>query len=297
MIRSLHLADVAMLLLFLGKSPVDEAKARCKLNDRGRKLAALFPLLRSCLVSQDTQHSCICIHGGFIQGLAALQSCRGHTAWEIERLLFIQGREDCSLDLMEGLGSTGDDIQAGRLFLRLRAGSPVIEKARQAGFRHYLTEFLYRLGDGQQVRPPEGSIIVRPKTKADEHRLFRLYTAAAPVQVRAVEGMTYEEWRQSKDRGPVKELVFEEGGEAVGWLRIRFDGKAGQFSIVGDLEASKMGDLVDYGLSAMRRSNPVYCLVPEYQPQLQRVLEEKGFQHVDELLCLSKELMARVREH
>ena len=72
MIRSLRLADAGLLFLFLSKSPVDEARARCRLSERGRELAALFPLLRDCIVTQDTAHSYICVRNGLIQGLACL---------------------------------------------------------------------------------------------------------------------------------------------------------------------------------------------------------------------------------
>ena len=296
MIRSLRLADVAVLLLFLGKSPVDEAKARCRLSDRGWELTKLLPLLRSCLVSQDTQHSYISVQRGLIQGLVCLRSCRGRSSWEIEHLLLIPGREDCNLDLLERIGADGDDIRAGRLFLRLRSSSPVIDSARQAGFSQYVTEFLYQLGDDRQTNVPAKSNSIRSKVKGEEYRLFRLYSATVPLQVRTVEGMTFDEWCQSRDSGAVKEIVFESGDEIAGWLRIRTDGKTGQFDVVGDLGAEEMGYLVDYGLSALRGRNPVYCLVPEYQPQLQRVLEERDFHQVEELLCMSKELMERVRE-
>jgi hypothetical protein len=296
MIRSLRLADAALLLLFLGKSPVDEARTRSRLNDRGLELAALVPLIRSCLMAQDARHSYICIRGGFIQAMACLQSCRGHSAWEVERLLLIPGREECGLDLLEKLGSFRDEIEAGRLFLRLRSDSPVVDVARQAGFSQYLTELLYQLGDGSRAAPRESSLSLREKAGDDEYRLFRLYTATVPVQVRTVAGMTYDEWSQSRDRGTVKELILEEGGEVTGWLRLRNNGKTGQFDIIGDLGADEMTELVDYSLSALQGKNPVYCIVPEYQPQLQRMLEEAGLNQVAEFLCMSKELMERVRE-
>jgi hypothetical protein len=296
MIRSLRLGDVATLLLFLGKSPSDEARVRGRLNDRGWELALLFPLLKDCLVSGDTGRSFVCFQRGAIRGLACLRSCRGPSAWEIERLLLAPGYEGCSLDLLEGLGSADGAAWAGRLFLRLHSSSPVVDTAKQAGFSHYLTEFLYHMGGQKQAEPPEPSVALRPKSSADEYRMFRLYTAAAPLQVRSLEGMTFEEWCQGRDRGAVRELVLEDGGEVTAWLRIRADGKTRQFDIVAGPGSTDVSLLVDYCLAVLSGRSPVYCLVPEFQPQLRSILEEQDFHQVAEYSCLSKELVARVRE-
>jgi hypothetical protein len=296
MIRSLRLDDIAALLLFLGKSPGDEAMVRGRLNDRGWELALLFPLLKDCLVSGKIRRSFICIERGAIQGLACLRSCRGPTAWEIERLLLARGQEGCSLDLLEGLGSADNAVDASRLFLRLQSGSDVVDTAKQAGFSHYLTEFLYRLEGQKQAGPPDTLVALRPKSSADDFKLFRLYCAAAPLKVRNVEGMTFEEWCQGRDRGAVREMVFEDGGEVIAWLRIRTEGKARQFDMVTNQGSTDLGVLLDCCLAVLSGRGPVYCLVPEFQPQLRNVLEERGFNQVVEYFCLSKQLVERVRE-
>jgi hypothetical protein len=296
MIRSLRLADVAALLLFLGKSPINVARVRDRLSDKGWELGSVFPLLKGCLVSGDKRCSLVSVHRGLIQGLVCLRSCRGPSAWEIERLLLAAGHEECCLGLLERLGSAADAVGAGRLFLRIESNSGTVDVARQAGFGQYLTEFLYRLGEEPRVEPPEPPVVLRPKLNADEYRLFRLYSATVPLRVRSVEGMTFEEWHQSRDRVAVRELVFENGGEITASLRIRPVGMAGQFDIVTDCGSTELGRLVDYCLSVLSGRNPVYCLVPEFQQQLRSVLEERGFRQVAEYSCLSKQLEVRVRE-
>lgn len=296
MIRSLRVADVGALLLFLGKSPINEARVRDRLGEKGWELASVFSLLKGCLVSRDRQCSFVCVRGGLIQGLVCLRSCRGPGAWEVERLLLAPGYEECCLDLLERLGSAGDEVGVGRLFLRMESTSRTVDMARQAGFSQYLTEILYRLGDRPRVEPPELPVVLRPKLSADEYGLFRLYSATVPVQVRSVEGMTFEEWHQSRDRVAVRELVLENGDEITASLRIRPEGMAGQFDIATDLESTDLGRLVDYCLSALSGRNPVYCLVPEFQQQLRRILEERGFREAAEYCCLSKQLVVRVRE-
>ncbi len=293
MIRPLRLADVAALLLFLGKSPVNEARARGRLGDKGWELAAAGPALKDCLVARDSHLSYVCARGGSIQGLTCLQSCCGPLSWEVERLLLAPGYEECGFDLLEQLGGATEEM--GRVFLRLSSGSAVIDAAKQAGFSEYLTEVLYRL-DGDRRVAKGSPTAMRPKTGTDDYNLFRLYSSLVPLKVRSVGGMTFEEWRGNRDRGEVREYVLGDGDDLRAWMRIRRDGRAGQFDMLVDSGSSDIGLLVDHALAGLRRSRPIYCLVPEFQMHQQHTLEERGFRQVAEFRCLSKELMARVCE-
>jgi hypothetical protein len=296
MIRSLHLTDIAVLLLFLGKSPVNEAKVRDRLSSREFELLAAVPLLRSCLLSDDKQCSFICVHRGFIQALVSLKRCRGPGAWMVDRLLLSPGREELCRDLLERTGFADDKIKAERLFLRLDSSSPAVDMAKQSGFTHYLTEHLYYLEGAHQTEPLQSSLVLRPRSSADEHGLFRLYTAASPLQVRRAEGMTLQEWSQSRDKDATRELVLEKNGEISAWLRIRLGRTAGRFEIVTESGAEELGQMVNYSLAALKGRNPVYCLVSEFQQQLQHILEEQGFSRVASYACLSKQLAVRVPE-
>ena len=296
MIRVLHLTDTPLLLLFLGRSPVNEARMRDSLASKEVELLAAAPLLRGCLISDNKQCSFICVHRGFIQALVSLRRCRGPGAWMVERLLMSPGQEALCFDLLERLAFAGGKLKAERLFLRLDSSSPAVEMAKQAGFNQYLIEYLYCLEESRQTKPTESQLILRPKSSADEHGLFRLYSAAAPHQVRCAEGMTLQEWSQSRDRDATRELVLEKGGEISAWLRIRMGRTAGRFEIVGELGAEELGELVDYSLSALKGRHPIYCLMPEYQQQLRRILEERGFYRAMAYSCLSKQLAVRVHE-
>ncbi len=296
MIRSLHLTDIAVLLLFLGKSPVNEARMRDRLTSKEVEPLVAASLLRGCLISDDKQYSLICVHQGGIQGLVSLKRCRGPGAWMIERLLLSPGQDGFCIDLLEKLALAGDKIEAERIFLRLNSSSPAVDMAKQAGFNHYLTEYLYCLEEGRQTEPAESSLVLRPKSSVDEHGLFRLYSAAAPHQVRRAEGMTLQEWSQSRDSDATRELVLDKGGEISAWLRIRLGRTAGRFEIVTELGAEELGQLVNYSLAALKGRHPVYCLVSEFQQQLQRILEGQGFSKVESYSCLSKQLAVRVRE-
>lgn len=296
MIRPLHLTDVAVLLLFLGKSPVNEARARGRLSYKEKASPLAVPALMSGLISRDRRHSLVYAHRGLIRGLVYLRRCGGPSVWEIEHLLLAPGHEKLCVDLLEMLGSARDEIGVERLFLRLDSSSPLVDTARQAGFSHYLTEILYCLEGTSPSGPPELLPTLRPRSSADEYKLFRLFTTAVPIQVRSVEGMTFQEWKHSGDRAATKEFVVENRNEISAWLRIRFEGVAGQFDIVTTLETTELGQLVSYCLSILRGRYPIYCLVPEFQPQLQRILKERGFHRVAEYSCLSKQLAVRARE-
>jgi hypothetical protein len=176
------------------------------------------------------------------------------------------------------------------------SSSPAVDMAKQAGFSHYLTEILYRLDDVRQTEPPERPLALRSRSSADEHGLFRLYSTATPLQVRRAEGMTLQEWSQSRDSDAMRELVWEKGGEISVWLRLGLGGMSGRFSILTELGADDLGQLVSYSLVALRGRRPIYCLTAEHQVQLRRVLEERGFYQIAEYSCLCKQLAVRVCE-
>ncbi len=295
MIRPLHLTDVAPLLLFLGNSPVNEARTRDRPSSKRGELLWVAPLLKSCMLSEDKQCSFGYFQRGFIQGLVCLRRCRGPSAWVVQLLLLAPGQEKVCLDLLERLGFAGDKLKAERVFLRLDSSSPAVDMAKQAGFSHYLTEFLYRLDDVGKTEPLQ-QLVLRPRCSADEHGLFRLYSSATPLNVRRAEGMTLQEWSQSRDSDARKELVWDKGGEIAAWLRLGLGGMAGRFAILTESGADEQGQLVNYSLAALKGRRPICCLATEHQAQLGRVLEERGFYLVAEYSCLCKQLAVRVSE-
>jgi hypothetical protein len=296
MIRSLQLTDVAVLLLFLGKSPVNEARTRDRFIYREKRSLSVFPLLKNCLVSRSKRHSLVYAHRGSILGLACLRRCSGPSVWEIEHLLLAPGHEECCIDLLERSGLTIDEIAVERLFLRIDSDCHLVDMARQAGFSHYLTESLYCWEGAYQSELLEESPGLRSGSSADEYNLFRLYSATVPVGVRSVEGMTFQEWRQGRDRTICRESVLENAGEISAWLRTRTEGVAGQFDVVTTLGATDLGQLVNSSISLLKGKHPIYCLVPEFQQHLREILEEQGFRQVAEYSCFSKQLAVRVRD-
>jgi len=296
MIRALRPTDVVALLLFLSRPPIEEARARDRLSYGGWQLPLLFHLLKCSIFPDDERRFSVSVERGLIHGLACLRSLSGPEAWEVKRLLLAPGHEGCCLNLLERIGLAVDKLGAERIFLRLDSGSPAVDMAKGAGFCRHLTEHLYRLGGRRRRGQPEPAIPLRRCFSEDDYRLFRLYSAAVPLQVRTVEGMTLQEWSRGRERGKVREWAYEDKGEIKAWLRVWSEGMTGQFDIVTSLGGDGLGSLVDCALSLLSGREPVYCVVPEYQQGLMALLEERGFRWEAEYTCLNRQLAARIRE-
>ncbi len=296
MIRPLQITDIAGLLSFLGKTPTNEARTLRGLVGADRRATPLASLLMGCLLPTGATRNMVYSRRGEIQGLACLRRLSGPAAWEVEQLLLLPGHEDYCADLLERLGVAGNEVGIERLFLRLESGSPTTEIARQAGFGHYLNEFLYVSEQPRQPATPDMARPFRPRSSADEQPLFRLYSAAVPVEVRSAVGMTYSEWSHSRSRYGDREFVAEDDGNISSWLSVKHDGKAGHFSVLSSSGAPELREMVERCLSLLRGRSPLYCLVPEYQVELRRAVEDEGFEPVAEYSCFSKQLTVRVRE-
>ncbi|MDY6893477.1 MAG: hypothetical protein SVO26_07180 [Chloroflexota bacterium] len=295
MIRIFRLTDVAALPLFLRRSPNNIAKVRDKFSSSGSEKTSVLNLLSSCLAPRDQRHSYVCVHHGLIRGLACLRSSQRSTSWEIEHLLIATDHEECCLNLLERVGIASTATKAERLFLRLQKDSPVIQTAKEAGFNPYLTEFLYCLHKEQLTESFVTPLKLRASSNLDGHSLFRLYSSVVPIDVRKVEGMTFQEWHLGMDYSIASGYILEDAGEIKAWLRVRHAGGASQFDILAESEVN-MAQLVESGLSMLSTKNVIYCLVPEFRPDLRHVLEERGFYLVDEFSCLSKQFAVRIHE-
>ena len=54
--------------------------------------------------------------------------------------------------------------------------------------------------------------------------------------------------------------------------------------------------MIETGLQSMGKGKQVYCLVPEYQVELQSLMVSKGFTAVADYVTLVKSLTAKARE-
>lgn len=227
-----------------------------------------------------------CIDGLCVTSLATAARRSGPTSWELSRLHVRPGTEETVVDLLTAVFTTASERGATQLAARLMAGDHIGEVLRRAGLFLAYSETLYRArGTGRPLRRYPG---IRLRHAGDEHGLFRLYSACTPSEVRALEGMTLDQWRASqwsvsgwsisgRKRG-VAEYVLEVDSQVVGWLRVvrRF----GTADVTVMLHLERSGDdadhLLELGLSAVPIGKQVNMLVPEYQPAVASAAARAG---------------------
>ena len=301
MIRSFLPTDL-IVILFQGGLHCNLAKSRHSLGADGARLLSLAALLVQCLKPRDRHYAWVWTDGLACRGLASVRNRSLPTAWEVDRLVLQGDDEWCCLSLLEKLCGAGTELGVERVFLRLPADSPMLYAAHKAGFSPYMTEYLYFRDAGQGRIAANGhdgtSALMSPRVKdaSDDYRLFRLYEKCVPAHIRRVEGMTYGEWQAARETGVGSEWVFEEGGNLVGWLGTRNSHHTGQLQLMALPQEDLHQSMIECGLMFLNGCRHLYCLATEWQGELLRLLEGRGFTQAAEYSALAKELTGKDRE-
>ena len=218
------------------------------------------------------------IDGARILCLAVASRMAGPQSWELSRLQVSAGAEDCVADVLTAVFASALKRSATHMSARVLAGDPAGNELSRAGLHPAHAETLYRgQGSGARIDPPRG---IRPREAEDEHGIFRLYSACTPAEVRALEGMTIEQWSASRWDGPGQsdEYVLESGHRISGWLRVIALSTATDLSIMVHPECPDQdaAALTDLGLALAPAGGPVMTLVPDYQPAVGRAAGGAG---------------------
>ena len=236
---------------------------------------------------------------GRLAAAAVVRPRSGPRAWEVARLFASEEALDEVDALLEGcvahVGSRGGE----RLFLRAPQDGDTQGPARRAGFVPAFTEEVFRR-EGATVPDNDGpSLGLRPTLPADDYGLFRLYCAALPTEVRAAGGLTFEQWRDARERpaGTVREYVREEHGSLRGWLRL------GQASGALTVDAIPHPDdgwaadrlIGDAALLARGHASATW-IVPSYAPALSAALPRRGWTASERYVMLVRPVALPVRE-
>jgi len=233
--------------------------------------------------------------GGRTAGIAAARPRSGPHSWEITHLLLASDDDIECADLLEEL-CWGVVRKGGeRVIARFQENDPITDVARQCGFVPSTREALYVGRHG--TRASREPLPVREKRAEDDYNLFRLYTACTPVETRAALGMTFGQWSSGRERsrGRSRELVLEGDGQLKGWVKTARRFGAGQLAImVHPDEQVNLSSLMDHGLSNL--TGTVYCLVPEHQALLGRLVEQKGYRADSEYVTLVRSMAARLKK-
>ena len=147
-------------------------------------------------------------------------------------------------------------------------------------------------GDGPRTTSPRDAL------RSDEYHLFRLYNSVVPPGVRRLAGVTFDQWRDSRERGAGRgrEYVLEGDRGLEGWLRVGRRGADGWMQAM--LAPGSEGAAVALAASGLRRlagARSVCALVAEYQPDLRRALGELGLTSDAEFVVCVRTMGSTVR--
>ncbi len=278
MIRAIQISDLPRCLLMgLGETQ-NRVYSR---SDPGRSTPEWIALPIDAMRGMSGSRGAIVkalIDGPRILCLAAASRMAGPQSWELSRLQVDAGAEDSVAGVLTAVFASALERSATNMSARVLAGDPVADELSRAGLLPAHAETLYRgKGSGARIDPPRG---IRPRGDEDEHGIFRLYSACTPPEVRALEGMTLEQWSASRWDGPGRayEYVLESGDRITGWLRVLSLSAATDLSIMvhPDCPDPDAAALMELGLALTPANGPVVSLIPGYQPTVGRAADRVG---------------------
>jgi len=258
----------------------------------------VFPVKAPIANWVSVKRGWVSVKRGRINGLVAARPCSGPTAWIVEHLVTPHRDEEPCSELLERAAAYAERHGAQRLFLPIPNEWHLMGMVRHSGFVP-CTQLLLLTLPGRSpllgVEPKDG---FRPRIVNDDYRVFRLYNATTPAEVRLSIGMTLQQWQDAQEpqRKGTRELVLEQGDGMKGWVRLDHHGKwtKVRVTIDTDWEADPRA-LVAFVL-AETGSRSVWWEVPEYQGILRLLLERVGFEVAGSYRLMVKLLAARVRE-
>ena len=236
-------------------------------------------------------------NGLSIDSLAVATRNSGPNSWELSRLQARSGTAETVVELVNGVCQAAYARGATQVSARTLLSDPLGDELRRAGLFPSRGETLFRgakrgVGKGKPKDLPTG---VRVKTPADEHGLFRLYSACTPSEVRALEGMTHDQWAASRwaVSGRMSEYVLEAeppNPSIMGWLRVvrRFGAAEIAVMLHPERTAQDASALLQFGLSRISAGKAVNLLVSEYETAVHHSAVDAG-------LNIEAELQVHVR--
>ncbi len=292
----LRLMDAARRLLPGAGLSNNLASPRGRSRWHATKNTAGLALLREGVLASPS--SCIAAwpEHGRVQGLTYASPLSGPLAWELGGLHIDDSVGPSVAAVLELVAGAVAQKGGRRLFLRVPAASPLVDSARRAGFFPAYQESLFVRREVSPA-PVAGSgaqpINVRAYTSDDEANLFHLYCAAVPAPVRALIGMTRDEWLHAHPRSFGREWVLEQDGKLDAHFRqaLRRGVLEGEMILHPDT-GHLVEPVLDCALAEHRTA--WQWLTPEYQPLLPGALAARGFQESAHFAILVRTLAATV---
>ena len=301
--RPVRPTDIFALAWLNGRAPRNEAYPWEALDGPPRRAPHAAAVVGGWPPFALNRRTWVTVRRGRVLGLLSTRPRGGRAAWEVDGL-FVSDTppERVALALFDRMAASAARAGVIKLFLRVRAGSALVQAARKGGFVPYTTEHLLRL---ETITPgPNGALppglTLRPRERTDDHDLFRLYCRVAPQPVRAVEAMTLTEWQAAQeDRGRGRkavDLVGESGGGLVAWARTGRAGGVSRIDLVIDPDRPEVAaPLLGWLLREVGEQRPVVATVPAYAAGVLDRMVEEGFVHAGEYALLARRLTAPIR--
>ena len=296
-IRPFNLLDVARLARGGAMPAVNRAHTLTGLRAEVRPHLSMSDILGSTVALQSGGYrSLTSTDGGRVSAVAAARPRSGPESHEVAHMLSGEV-ESGHVDLLRELCG---EVAAGggqKLFFRLDADDELADVAGHCGFVRYQYELLY-VGT-HRVRGHAERVRLRGRRPADEHGVFRLYSASTPTRVRSMVGLTLGLWAGARERHGrrTREMVSETDGTITAWVCVsRGAGAVLVEMMVHPSQEEYTGGLLEAGLARVRPGRTVYALVPEHQVLLRRLLEQNGYRQVRELAALARSMVVPVAE-
>lgn len=289
--RTVLPTDLVALVSHDGNVYANEAMTRDRIGtgDSPSPLEAAFEQWFSFATGR---HTCVSVKGATLQGLVSARKRGSKQAWEIDCLIEAAGDNGVLLSLLDRITDAAGKAGAMRLFLRLPPGA-IEEAASRAAFAPYLRERVWV----REAPDREGTSVMpelRRRAKLDLFAVFQLYHRLTPVEVRQVEGMTFNEWSASQETlGRATQFVVGESDRIRGWLRVAGDGDIGRFDLIAESELIE--PLVESALAKVANRSRAVTLVPEYAVELQSHLVRAGFEPREEYVVQSRRTVRPVK--
>jgi hypothetical protein len=291
MIRELRLTDVPLQLLPGRLAAQDLAITRDDIPGDPHRLSP-FQLARWSIASRKHQHRLVFARNGRLGALVVLRPRRGPKSWEIAHLFAVPGADTVITDLLESAVGFVASQRGERLFLRVPLEGGVQRLAERSGFRKAYTEDVFTLPRPMSADLHGSSLNVRPSLPSDAYDIFRLYNATFPAAARAVIALTLDQWQDGyeRGRGHVREYVWIHEDQLRGWFRIdQHNSSVIVDAILHPDESARVSLLASYVAQLAWGHQQSTWIVPDHQPELARILDERGWQH-----STSYAVMARV---
>ena len=253
---------------------------------------SLVALARSSVASRARAGAWAAPDQRRMEAVACAGRLHGRRSWQVTQLLAHGCADGAVTRVLERVAAEVGRSGAERVFLRLPADCTLLNAVRRAGYFPAYYETLMRAQPpvvAPSASAPEAAS-PRDASRPDEYGVFRLYNSSVPPGVRRLAGVTFDQWQDSRERGPGRgrDYVLEGDRGPEGWLSVGRKGAAGWVqAMLAPAANDAAATLAAFGLERVAGARSVSSLVAEYQPDWGRALGEVGMAPVAEyVVCV-----------